>query len=43
MAALRAIDSRAEAEAKARYSLDSSPTNSLPTLPEGTVKQFLLQ
>lgn len=43
MAALRAIDSRAEAEAKARYSLDSSPTNSLPALPKGTVKQFLLQ
>ena len=43
VAALSATDSRAEAEAKARYSLDSSRTNSLPALPKGTVKQFLLQ
>ena len=43
MAALSAIDSSADAEAKARNSLDSSLTNSLPALPNGTVKQFLLQ
>ena len=40
VAALSAIDSRAEAEAK---DWDSSQTNSLPALPKGTVKQFLLQ
>ena len=38
VAALSATDSRAEAEAKARYSLDNSRTNSLPAL-----KKFLLQ
>ena len=43
MAALSAADSRAETEAKARYNLDNSRTNSLPALPNGTVKQFLLQ
>ena len=43
VAALSAIDSSADAEAKARNSLDSSLTNSLPALPDGTVKQFLLQ
>ena len=40
MVALRAIDS--DGEAKARNNLESSHTN-FPALPNGTVKQFLLQ
>ena len=43
VAALSATDSRVETEAKVRYNLDNSRTNSLPALPKGTVKQFLLQ
>lgn len=43
MAALRAIDSIEEAEAKAKNNRDSSCTKSFPTLPAGTLKLFSLQ
>ena len=41
--ALRAIDSIEDAEAKAENKRDNSPTNSCPTLPQGTLKLFILQ
>ena len=40
MAALSAIDLSADAEAKARNSLDGSLTNSLPALLKGAVDGF---
>ena len=43
VAALKATDSNAEAEANTWKRRDISPTNSFPTLPSGTAKQFLLQ
>ena len=41
--AIKATDSKAEAEAKALNSLLNSSTKTLPTLPNGTLKQFFLQ
>ena len=43
VAAIKATDSNAEAEANTWKMRDNSPTNSFSTLPSGTAKQFLLQ